>query len=205
MDAAAVQGDGVRRDAASQGLRGRFGFGDVHDAAVQGKAVTHPDAVAATDVQRAGAAKGKAAVIRADAVITRDGENVCAAQVHRRVTVGADAGTAAGNILQHDAQPVQRHAHRRTVPIQAGVGGTAAGEDGLVGLRVLGRRAFVACIYAKQLHGAPACGARHCDGIDLAEARLIADVPRLGQCGHAQAQGHGPRHRRCGQLSCKFA
>ena len=59
MDAAVVQGDGVRCDAASQGLRGRFGFGDVHDAAVQGKAVTHPDAVAATDVQRAGAAKGK--------------------------------------------------------------------------------------------------------------------------------------------------
>ena len=151
MDSAVVQGDGVRRDAALQALRGRFGFGDVHDAAVQGKAVIHPDAVAAADVQRAGAAKGKAAVIRVDAVITRDGENVFAAQVHRRVTVGADAGTAAGNILQHDVQLVQRHAHRRTVPVQAGVGGTAAGEDGLVGLRLTQRAPS-----AKQLHGAPA-------------------------------------------------
>ena len=33
----------------------------------------------------------------------------------------------------------------------------------------------------------------------------VGHIPRFGQCGHAKAQGHGPCHRRCGQLSCKLA
>ena len=158
MDAAVVQGDGVRRDAAFHGPRGPFGGGHVHAAAVQGKAaaaaavdVIHRDTGAAADVQFAGAAKGKAALLRVDAAPIRDGEGVCAAQLHRHVTAGADAGVAGGRDLRLGVQPLQRHGHRRTVPPQADEGGTAAGKDSLVGLRLTQRAPS-----AKQLHGAPA-------------------------------------------------